>query len=264
LNFKTVGVGYKYSPPEFVPLDDRRFVTVDVDLTEGGERISGPLLPRAEEEVGHSGLGTDRTDDQTTVYPAGVAKTATVPADSLTPHSSVGGADSHAREEGPRSPTPETVWPTIEEPGMRAPNPASNRERSREGAKHGRAAFGVTTEPDSLPARGLDETDQLAAAIAERLPLDGAVLRVRYTATEQQHRRIDQAALLKLIADAGVHKLYGGLQWIPVREQRARAEGLDESLGPIEALEMWLRAEQVGDPEAGLVRELLRGWLAEA
>lgn len=50
----------------------------------GGERISGQLLPRAEEGVGRSGLGTDRRGVQSTAYPAGVAKAATVPADSLT------------------------------------------------------------------------------------------------------------------------------------------------------------------------------------
>ncbi len=199
---------------EFVSLDDRCFVTVDVDLTQD---------------------------------------------------SSVKGAASHTQEEGPRSPTPGQVRRTLEAPGMRAPNPESNRERTGEGAEHGRAAFGANNEPDSLLARGLDETDAIAAAIAERFPLADAVVRIRYAATEAQHRRVDQAALHRLLEDAGIHRLHGGLQWIPVRESRARVQGFTEALPPLAAVDLWLAANAVDEAQAGSLRALLAGYLeAEA
>lgn len=111
----------------------------------------------------------------------------------------------------------------------------------------------------------IDETDQIAAAIAEHLPLTDAVIRVRYKATEEQHRRVDHAALHRLLADAGIHKLYGGLQWEAVRESRARVEGFDESLAPLSAVDLWLAANTVDDAQAASLRVLLAGYLeAEA
>jgi len=214
----------------------------------------------------------------------------------LTQYSSVKGAASHTQEEGPRSPTPGEVRPTLEAPGMRAPNPESNRERSGEGAEHGRAAFG-NQHPDFLLARGLeeyppeselraastkrlfeplqdkldelkerilsgiDETDLIAAAIAAKFPLTDAVVRVRYRATEEQHRRVDHAALQRLVMDAGAHRLYGGVSWEPVRETRTRAAGLDESLPPLAAVDLWLAANTVDDGQAAALRALLGGWL---
>lgn len=196
---------------EFVKLQDRRFVTVDVDLTQD---------------------------------------------------SSVKGAVSHTQEEGPCSPTPGEVRRTPEAPGMRAPNPESNHERCGGVAEHGRAAFGANNEPDCPPAHGLDETDLIAAEIVAQGngQLEGAVVRMRYRASEAQHRRVDHAALLRLLDDAGVHKLYGGLAWEPVREQQTRVAAMDETLAPLAALDLWLAAELVGEPEAGALRALLGEW----
>ncbi len=75
-----------------------------------------------------------------------------------------------------------------------------------------------------------DETDLIAAAIAEAFPLTDAVVRVRYRASEEQHRRVDQAALLRLLDDAGVHRVFGGLQWVPVCETRVRVAGVYEDV----------------------------------
>ena len=110
----------------------------------------------------------------------------------------------------------------------------------------------------------LDETDRTAAAIAERLPLAGAVVRVRYRASEEQHRRVDHGALMRLLEDAGAHKVYGGIQWLPVRASRARVAGVDESLAPLAALDLWLGAQNgaVSAEAAAGLRGLLREWAA--
>jgi exonuclease SbcD len=114
---------------------------------------------------------------------------------------------------------------------------------------------------DSGSLTSLDETDLIAAAIATEFPLTDAVVRVRYKATEAQHRRVDQAALLRLLDDAGIHRLYGGLAWQPVREQRVRAEGLDEGLPPLVAVDLWLVANTVDGAQAEALRALLAGYL---
>jgi exonuclease SbcD len=91
----------------------------------------------------------------------------------------------------------------------------------------------------------LDETDAIAAAIMADGGggLDGAIVRVRYRASEAQHRRVDQGAIRKLIADAG-GRCY---QIVPeiIREQRARVEGIDETLSPMRAVEAWAAANDL-------------------
>lgn len=110
---------------------------------------------------------------------------------------------------------------------------------------------------------GLDETDLLAGAISENGPLDNAVIRIRYRATEAQHRRVDQGALKRLALDCGAHRVY---QVVPdiVRETRARAEGVDETLGPLEALHAWAAANDVDDAPSAALRDLTAGYLEKA
>lgn len=197
---------------EFIPLEDRRFVTVDVDLTD----------------------------------------------------SSNGRADSHEAERGLARLHAEGELDD-QEPGMRARTPGPTGLR----AEASRLASGENAEtsqdPIGLSPAGpaLDETDQIAAAIMEQAPLTDAVVRVRYKASEAQHRRVDHAALQRLVMDAGAHRLYGGIAWQPVSERRSRAEGLDESLGPLEALGLWLEAAEVPAAEGEALRGLLGGWIAE-
>jgi len=197
----------------------------------------------------------------------------------LTQYSSVKGAASHTQEEGPRSPTPEIGTADDQEPGTRAPNPAPTREmEASEDVVGALEDSGLASMGHVAPARTqgsvsrsglfasdassvLDETDRIAAAIAEHLPLADAVVRVRYRATEQQHRRVDHAALQRLVMDAGAHRLYGGVAWEPVRETRTRAAGMDESLPPLAAVDLWLAANTVDDGQAAALRALLAGWL---
>lgn len=106
-----------------------------------------------------------------------------------------------------------------------------------------------------------DETDVIAGAIAAEFPLTDAIVRVRYRATEEHHRRIDHQALTRLLDDAGAHRVYGGIQWEPVRETRVRAAGVDvDTLSPMAALDLWIAATDVPEPAAGSLRAMLGGW----
>jgi hypothetical protein len=65
-----------------------------------------------------------------------------------------------------------------------------------------------------------------------------------------------------MLADAGAHKVFGGIQWLPMRETRARAEGLDESLNPLGAVDLWIIAQGLNGWEAASLRELTEAYLA--
>jgi hypothetical protein len=92
----------------------------------------------------------------------------------------------------------------------------------------------------------------------------GPVVRVRYRASEEQHRRVDHAALQRLLADAGAHRVFGGIQWQPVRESRTRAEGMDETVEPLAALDLWLEAQSMNGSEGAALKALVAGYLETA
>lgn len=121
---------------------------------------------------------------------------------------------------------------------------------------------GAATGPGSLTS--LDETDLVNAAIAEQMPLHDAVIRVTYRATEEQHRRVDHGAVQALLDDAGVHKVYGGIHWDPVREDRARAAGVDEQLDPISAVTAWCGANDIAEQPALALEHLTLEYLEAA
>lgn len=119
----------------------------------------------------------------------------------------------------------------------------------------------LTDEHSERLSEGLDETDIVAAHIATEIPLTDAVVRIQYRATEEQHRRVDHAALTALLEDAGVHRVYGGLQWEPVRESRARVQGVDEQLAPNAAVRAWCVANDVADAPAVALERLTSDYL---
>lgn len=107
-----------------------------------------------------------------------------------------------------------------------------------------------------------DETDWVAVAIAQQFPLTDAVVRIRYRASEEQHRRVDRDSLKRLCLDAGAARVF---QIVPdiVRGSRARAEHVDETVEPITALDAWVTANDVPDRQADLLRTLASELLAE-
>jgi exonuclease SbcD len=101
---------------------------------------------------------------------------------------------------------------------------------------------------------GDDETDVIAGAIT--LPIEGAVVRLRYRATEEQHRRVDRQALLGFLAEAGADKVHGPT-WEPVRTTRARAEVNGDGLSDHDALSLWCEAHELEEPRRVSVHSLL-------
>jgi DNA repair exonuclease SbcCD nuclease subunit len=91
----------------------------------------------------------------------------------------------------------------------------------------------------TLDFQGPHDADMLPGTdwtASERL--DGAVVRVRYTATEEQARRVDHAALTRALLDAGARKVVS-IQSAILREGRQRDERVDESLDPLSALALY-------------------------
>lgn len=90
--------------------------------------------------------------------------------------------------------------------------------------------------------------------------LEGAVVRIRYQATEEQARRVDQAALRDALYRSGAHKVFAILADV-IRESRARVAGVDEDLAPLSALDLWLEAEQLNGWQGDALRALTAGYL---
>lgn len=133
-----------------------------------------------------------------------------------------------------------TVDADLTVPVASQPNPSRMAESSPDGRAFSPEAMVLGNAP--TPVEYLDATDVIAAAIAEQLPLQDAVVRIRYRATAEQARRVDHAALRGFVADAGASKLYSIAPEI-VRTDRARVEGVDETIGETQALDLWLAAQ---------------------
>lgn len=92
--------------------------------------------------------------------------------------------------------------------------------------------------------------------------VEGAVVRVRYRATEEQARRVDQARLKRDLYAAGAHKVYA-IEATVVKAERARAEGANERLSPEEALEMWLGHADVDGVDPAELRKTASRYFEE-
>lgn len=124
----------------------------------------------------------------------------------------------------------------------------------------------VTVDVDLTTERheeiGLSETETVLAAAATH-ELGEAVIRLRYTASGEQAKRIDHEAIRRALLEAGVHRIYA-IQAEIIREDRARVAGVDESMDELEALQMYVSAqgmrhemaEQVGERTARYLQEL--------
>lgn len=115
---------------------------------------------------------------------------------------------------------------------------------------------GLIFELDRVGRATIDETDAIAARISDKLPLTDAVVRIRYRATDEQHRRVDAAALKGFCLDAGAHKVF---QIVPeiVRASRARVEGVDETLDERTALDSWCTANTLDELQRRSAHALL-------
>lgn len=102
----------------------------------------------------------------------------------------------------------------------------------------------VLADPSTLPLLG------------DRPELDGAIVRLRYTATEQEAAAIDNAYLRRNLEEHGAHRVF--IQPTIIRQQRARVEAMTEDLSDRQALELWLKEQSgVVDPALFIAPDLL-------
>ncbi len=80
--------------------------------------------------------------------------------------------------------------------------------------------------------------------------IEDAVVRVKYHASEEQHRRVDTAALKRRLLAAGAHRVFQISAEI-MKQDRARVQGVDENLDPATALALWCEANEINDGARG-------------
>lgn len=90
---------------------------------------------------------------------------------------------------------------------------------------------------------------------------DGAVVRVRYQATREQAARVSDAAIAQELYDAGAWRVF--VQPTILREERARVDGLDDTIGAGEALDLWLATQDIPGGLRAQVRETAQTYLEE-
>lgn len=90
-----------------------------------------------------------------------------------------------------------------------------------------------------------------------------AVVRVRYTATEEQARRVDHSVITRALYDAGAHKVYA-IQADVLKENRARVDGVDEDISPLAAVDAWATANEISTEQTAALVELTARYLEAA
>lgn len=114
--------------------------------------------------------------------------------------------------------------------------------------------YDLTIDPEAWGAITLN------AMVADADVTD-AVVRVRYRATDEQARRIDQGEIRRALFDAGAHNVWQ-IHCDPIRENRARAEHVTEDIAPLEAVKAWADANDLSGEQhqqlADLTTELLQ------
>lgn len=88
---------------------------------------------------------------------------------------------------------------------------------------------------------------------------DDAIVRVRYTATAAQARRVDVGRIRAQLLEAGARVVK--VEPTIVREQRARVQGVDEGLDEQAALELYIDAQHIDGELADLMRATTRDLL---
>ncbi len=85
-----------------------------------------------------------------------------------------------------------------------------------------------------------------------------AMVRVRYSVTEDEAQRIDQRAIREALIAAGAHRVQ--IEPRVEREARARVEAISETLGPLEALGLYCDATEMDFDLALAMRDRLEAW----
>ncbi len=90
------------------------------------------------------------------------------------------------------------------------------------------------------------------------LAVDGAIIRVRYQATEDQARRVDHDGLRSELLAGGASRVTIEPQII--RKERARSQQISEQLSPVDALAEYCDANGVEPDRALAMLARLKEW----
>lgn len=120
----------------------------------------------------------------------------------------------------------------------------------------------VTLDVDVTAAETPAHAHNLVVDALEAVDLKHAVVRIRYTATEEQARAVEHSVLAKIIEEDGGHKLFA-IQPTIERENRARVDGLDEDITPLAAVEAWANANEIPVRQFQALADLTTTYLQE-
>jgi DNA repair exonuclease SbcCD nuclease subunit len=96
---------------------------------------------------------------------------------------------------------------------------------------------------------------------AEAMCMD-AIVKLTYTATAEQARKIDRRKLRDALYEAGAWKVFS-IDAIVARETRARVEGVDETLDEMAALNLYFDAQKIPGPTATQMRARTQRYLED-
>jgi DNA repair protein SbcD/Mre11 len=100
-----------------------------------------------------------------------------------------------------------------------------------------------------------DPFAQMALSHQVGWDVEDAVVRVRYTATEEQARRIDHAEITRALLEAGAHRVWA-IEAKVERATRARVE-VAEDLSPLAAFDLYAEASEIAPDLAAAARARL-------
>jgi exonuclease SbcC len=118
----------------------------------------------------------------------------------------------------------------------------------------------VTLDITAEDALGVQELDW--EGCPAWVDVSDAVVKVRIAATAEQARRLDVGALKRALVAAGATKVWA-VQTEVIREDRARVEGLDETLDELQALDLYLNARGINGSRGTALRERTQAYLEE-
>lgn len=102
---------------------------------------------------------------------------------------------------------------------------------------------------DAVAADLISQPDEL-----EGVAMDEALVRIRYEATEEEARKIDQAAIRRSLLACGAVKVF--FKPTIVRAQRARVEEMREDVSDVDALDLWISSQNDSLPDPERLRRL--------
>lgn len=89
-----------------------------------------------------------------------------------------------------------------------------------------------------------------------------AVVRVRYSGLPEEIARTDHAAIRRRLLEAGAHHVYSIAATVE-RQDRARVEGVEETIGPLDGLQAWVDHQKIPVVQAQKMRTRTERYLGD-